>query len=262
MKHTKRARTGIFIVLALLTTIFISASALSRKKEVPVSGNGFAVLELFTSEGCSSCPPAERLLEQINSEAAGKSIYVLAYHVDYWDHLGWKDAFSDATFSERQYNYNRLLAGDVYTPQLIVNGTAAYIGSDRVAVNNALEKALDNAPVNTLALQGELKNGHLQLAYKAGSTSRNLQLVVAIVQRHVVSHVHAGENEGRTLSHVQIVRNLYTHDLKQTTSDWQINLPEGFNSADWEVIGWIQNQSSGAIEAATRATIHSSDVSR
>ena len=93
----------------------------------------FAVVELFTSEGCSSCPPAEALLNQIHPRAAksGQRIYTLAFHVDYWDRLGWKDPFSEAAYSQRQNSYANGFGEDrIYTPQMIVNGRGGFVGSD------------------------------------------------------------------------------------------------------------------------------------
>jgi hypothetical protein len=115
----------------------------SKKDTAKISGKGFAVLELFTSEGCSSCPPADELLAKIQKEAQGKDIYLLAYHVDYWDRLGWKDVFSNADYSKRQEQYGRWFnSSQIYTPQLIVNGKAEFVGSNEAAIRNAISDQL------------------------------------------------------------------------------------------------------------------------
>src|ERR1043166_2480441 len=111
-------------------------------KKIPGSFSGFALLELFTSEGCSSCPPADRLLPQLAAE--NPNIIPLSMHVDYWNHLGWTDPFSNAEFSERQ----RLYAGQfhlesIYTPQLIVNGEYELVGSNRTAADQDIKKVLN-----------------------------------------------------------------------------------------------------------------------
>src|SRR6185436_7233625 len=88
----------------------------------PVDENGIAVVELFTSEGCSSCPPADQLLSDLKTTMRGKNVFLLALHVDYWNYLGWKDPFSEVANSERQSKYASVLHADVYTPQMVVNG--------------------------------------------------------------------------------------------------------------------------------------------
>src|ERR1700750_3357290 len=114
----------------------------SKGHHLKKSYRSFAVLELFTSEGCSSCPPADRLLPQLAS--ADAKILPLSFHVDYWDRLGWKDPFSNAAFSERQRAYiNTLKIDGAYTPQMIVNGVDECTGSDKAALGSKLNKALD-----------------------------------------------------------------------------------------------------------------------
>src|SRR5882757_10188754 len=95
------------------------------------AANGFAVVELFTSEGCSSCPSADALVAAVQKENKDQPVYILAFHVDYWDRLGWKDAFSDAAYSDRQRAYaSWLRLSSIYTPQVVVNGRKEFVGSD------------------------------------------------------------------------------------------------------------------------------------
>ncbi|MEZ6188499.1 MAG: DUF1223 domain-containing protein [Planctomycetota bacterium] len=120
-------------------------------QEAPPSTPGaVAVLELFTSEGCSSCPPADALLGEV-ADAPG--VFALAFHVDYWDHLGWRDPYGQRAFSQRQRVYSaRLSGGRVYTPQLVINGAAEAIGSSRFQVRGALDRALARPAPATVAL--------------------------------------------------------------------------------------------------------------
>src|SRR5689334_14081460 len=92
----------------------------------------FALVELFTSEGCSSCPPADRVLARLAAEAraSGRRIFPLSFHVDYWNGLGWRDPWSTRTFTERQRNYARALGWRTYTPQMVINGAEHFVGSD------------------------------------------------------------------------------------------------------------------------------------
>ncbi|PZF70968.1 DUF1223 domain-containing protein [Taibaiella soli] len=255
MKQIKISRRSILIAIGLIAGAFISTSAMSCRTDVPANtGNGFAVLELFSSEGCSSCPPAEELLAQIAAGAGTKPVYVLAYHVDYWDRLGWKDAFSDAAFSQRQYDYNTHLGADVYTPQLVINGTTECIGSDKSAVHNGIDRALAASPTQTLTLKGNIGSHQMFVNYETSGNTDREELVLAVVQRHAISHVRAGENEGRTLSHAQIVRKLYHFNLKDGQSKVIVDLPTEFDPKSWEVIGWLQN-GTGPIKAATRVIL-------
>ncbi len=259
MKPVKTIATGAVIILTLGFTTLINRSSASKSQKLNVRGDGFAVLELFTSEGCSSCPPADELMVRIRQETGGTPVYVLTYHVDYWNRLGWKDVFSRPEFSKRQYLYSHQLGGQVYTPQLIINGKTEFVGSDAPAITTAVKDALRNQTVAGLSLQTELQSGKIKVSYQAEGDLADCQLMLAIVQKHAVSKVIKGENGGRTLHHAQIVHSLYTFEL---TSDRrgteQIAVPPGFNASDWEIIGLLQHQQTGAIIGAARATISGS----
>jgi hypothetical protein len=158
------------------------------------------VVELFTSEGCSSCPPADALLAEL---AKRPDVLALSFHVDYWDRLGWKDPFSSAAATRRQQDYAALLGiGSVYTPQIVVDGHWQAVGSDRGEVAHALAAASNAA----MAVPVELKlaAGHAQVELGAGNAAGRV-LLVGFDRRHS-DRVRAGENDGRTLVHVDVVR--------------------------------------------------------
>lgn len=260
MKPGKISAICALIVLIISTAAFVdnrkASKAKSKTDYSKSTANSFAILELFTSEGCSSCPAADELLAKVQKEVGDKQIYVLAYHVDYWNRLGWKDSFSKAQFSKRQYQYSRQFAGQVYTPQVIINGKAECIGSDEPALKGAIQEAFETSGTVSLNFKGQQQSSQLNLDYQFSGNTNNSQLLIALVQKHAVSKVAAGENKGRTLAHAQIVRDLYTIDLppsKKGTAS--IDLPTGFNTQDWEVIGLIQNSVTGEITAANRAAI-------
>jgi hypothetical protein len=213
--------------------------------------SGFAVLELFTSEGCSSCPPADELLARIRQEG-DQSVYVLAYHVDYWNRLGWKDVFSKPEYSRRQYAYNQLFTSQVYTPQVIINGKLESLGSDETAIRDGLKKVQGEHTLTSLKLVLQDKQ---HLSYETSNITPNDRLVIAIVQKQAMSYVKRGENEGRTLLHVQIVRSLSQFDLKyENKGAVPLQLPQDFDVQGWEVIGMIQDMQTGVIKAAGRAS--------
>src|ERR1700709_1440967 len=114
--------TVVCLGLAVMVTQAFMIIKDKKAVKLAAAGKGFAVIELFTSEGCSSCPPADALVARVQKESNDKPVYILAFHVDYWNHLGWKDAFSSAEYSERQNQYARWLKlSSVYTPQIVVN---------------------------------------------------------------------------------------------------------------------------------------------
>lgn len=211
---------------------------------------GFAVAELFTSEGCSSCPPADALLAALQQEYGTKELYVLAYHVDYWDRQGWKDRFSSRDYSERQQQYAAWLnLSTVYTPQLVINGQSEYVGSNRQDITAAITGYLQQSPARSLQLRASLNQGKIQVQYSAAA-AKNTELVLALVQKNGDSNVQAGENAGRHLAHVQIVRALVKASLNQSTVS--IPVPAGFTSAGWELIGMMQNTRTGFITDAAK----------
>lgn len=193
-----------------LALAFALAGAQARPSgAAPGDSPGVAVVELFSSEGCSSCPPAERYLADLAEEArrSGRRILPLEFHVDYWNHLGWADPFSSAAFSRRQEGYVRALGlPQMYTPQMIVNGIEEFAGSDRGRGARAVERALSRAPsVQVRAWAKRAGKGWLVGYHLSGSTD-GAQVCVALVESGLVSRVPRGENSGRTLEHTGVVR--------------------------------------------------------
>jgi hypothetical protein len=166
---------------------------------------GIAVVELFTSEGCSSCPSADAAVGRLLQKNAD-DVLILAYHVDYWDRLGWKDKFSSAKYSERQKKYAGVMhLKSIYTPQIVVNGTTEFVGSNEKRLSEEVQKGLENKSSSTLEVAVQKINNHVNVNYKTGDREEVL-LNVALVQPEAITQVRAGENGGRTLHHVNIVR--------------------------------------------------------
>ena len=242
------------IAVAVMAAAFARPFTSKERKETgtPGNNNGFVVAELFTSEGCSSCPPADKVIEKIQNENPGKSVYVLAFHVDYWDHQGWKDRFSDASFTARQRRYaDWLNLQTVYTPQMVVNGRKEFIGSYEGPITKTITNELGQPAANTLTLQTHVEGSKLHVDFTAAG-EKNAELVLALVQKNATSNVKAGENTGRQLSHVQIVRQLYTQDVNNNKKI-TLELPADFNAKGFELIGFVQHKKDGRITAATKA---------
>jgi hypothetical protein len=168
------------------------------------SGERPIVVELFTSQGCSSCPPADALLAGL---ASRPEVLALSFHVDYWDRLGWKDPFSSPEATRRQHRYAELLGiATVYTPQIIVDGKWQAVGSDRGEVERALDAARRDGTEVPVALV--VDHGHAQIKISSGGEGiSGAVLLIGFDRRHVTA-VARGENGGRTLAHVDVVRSV------------------------------------------------------
>ena len=173
------------------------------------------LLELFTSQGCSSCPPADRLLSELAADAAlAGEVVALAFHVDYWNYIGWADPFSSERWSQRQRRYAEVLEdGRVYTPQLVVNGRRHLVGSRRGDVLRAVREARSRPPAARLDLAvGEAAGGTLPVEVAArllrDAGEGPLVLWVALWQDGLVTPVSRGENADRVLRDDRVVRRL------------------------------------------------------
>jgi hypothetical protein len=209
-------RITLVALLAVLGTS--SSSGTEQDAFAPGAGRAAAaktpvVVELFTSEGCSSCPPADAVLSRLRREqpVAGAQIIALGEHVDYWNYLGWRDRFSAAAFSARQSRYQARVfpRGVVYTPQVVVDGVDEAVGSDAAAVRRAIERAArhDKLDVDIRALPADAAHVRVTVAVN-GAVTRRAEVVLAAVEDGLVTEVGRGENRGRSLSHDAVVRSL------------------------------------------------------
>jgi hypothetical protein len=183
----------------------------------PPSGHAVVVAELFTSEGCSSCPPADALLSKLVHDQPLPLVEVvgLGEHVDYWDHLGWRDPYSSRVFSDRQSEYAARVfrTSGIYTPQIVIDGQYEAVGSDVNAIRRAIVHAA-NSPKAIVLVDATVQSDaqllvHARVAPQPGVTLRGrADLVVAIAQDRLVDEVGRGENRGRRLAHSAVVRTL------------------------------------------------------
>lgn len=194
--------------VAILGTMALSvACAAAQDKSVPVKR---VLVELFTSEGCSSCPPADTLLRELDGKRtkSGAVIVALSEHVTYWNSLGWSDPFSSETFTDRQAAYaERFRLDSSYTPQIVVNGTQQFVGSNGEAVMRAAEKDGVNATaavrIDAAAVVGETV---VVKFHASGDVPRDADLFAVLTDDADTSHVTRGENSGETLQHVSVAR--------------------------------------------------------
>ena len=217
---------------------------------------GFALLELFTSEGCSSCPPADALLERLAKEAhtSGRHVYALSFHVDYWDRLGWKDRFSSAAYTRRQGDYaRRFRLGSIYTPQLVINGAREMVGSDARRVDDAVRAALAIAAQVQVEVSATARGRDVSVRCRVEKAPAGAVLEVAWVDASGTSKPDRGENRSRALRHVNVVRDLRSVRLDRTFHGTvELQRPE---IRDGAVIAWVQATGTGEVLGAAAADV-------
>lgn len=230
-----RARTALALAPVALTALLLALAAFAAVRPAPAAegpragsaaddagaggsmaatgadSDGVAVVELFTSQGCSSCPPADRLLSELAADPAlGGRVFPLAFHVDYWNYIGWQDPFSSSRFSQRQRRYARALQSTVYTPQAVVNGRFETVGSRRREVGEAVREALATPPA--VAVELHLEAGPDSVAAEVAArrapdaAGRPAELWLALFQDGLETPVTRGENADRRLANDRVVR--------------------------------------------------------
>lgn len=234
-----------------VSTLVHEAPARSK----PKLGSGVAVVELFTSEGCSSCPPADHVLAELAARAASESlpVYPLAFHVDYWNGLGWRDRFSRSSYSDRQQGYSAIGAsGSVYTPQIVVNGEAECVGSQARQVDALIAAARQHEPRSQIELSARRSELGIQVSYRVNGDTRDRVLNLALVEARAESQVENGENAGAHLVHVNVVRVFTTRSLTAETSGrWSVRPDPDFADGRLGVVAFAQGVPQGNISGAS-----------
>ncbi|MGH2645941.1 MAG: DUF1223 domain-containing protein [Ginsengibacter sp.] len=254
----KKYRYLVLLSVPLFALWFCTSSSSGKDKEgsanvkadIPVLGNkNVAVLELFTSQGCSSCPAADRLLGTYTSK---ENTIVLSFHVDYWNRLGWKDPFSSKEYTQRQYNYASALHADVYTPQLVVNGQTEMIGSDSGKISNTLKKIFEEQPDAILSIKSvKAENGKVNIGFEASGNTGNSVLNIALIEKKTTTEVKAGENGGATLVNYNVVRNFKTiKKVESGTNISSIDIPSASDLKNMSVVLFLQEKNNNKISGA------------
>lgn len=218
--------------------LFASILTLQAAEIAPRSA---VLAELFTSEGCSSCPPADALLMKLDKlqPVAGVQIIVLSEHVDYWNSLGWKDPFSTPQFTQRQGTYTHSLMAESYTPQLVIDGRSEVLGSDERAIQAAIQRlaARQKLPVRIVSAKREGKDAVVDVAIPAGKGD----VWLALADDRDQSSVTKGENKGRTMSHVAVVRSLGKVGALSKSSAFEksVRVPLPAQSAGMRVVVFV-----------------------
>lgn len=255
------------LLLGFWAAALAAEGSQGARNRVPV------LVELFTSEGCSSCPPADALLQQLDQAqpVAGVEAIVLSEHVDYWNHIGWKDPFSSSLFSDRQNRYgSRFGLSSVYTPQMIVDGAAEFTGSDSERAQAAIVKAATESKLtvsllsvsvdatNLLRATVEVDNG------QSPGKPRNADVYVALALDHAESQVVRGENAGRNLSHTGVVKKLEKigrfRPGEKFTRNLELKIDPALVSSRLRVVAFVQEDGMGKVLGATVRGIDRAEI--
>jgi hypothetical protein len=256
MKMTRVTKlTGIATLLVIL------CAAAGDYAAAPDTGGSPVLVELFTSEGCSSCPPADALLERMDAAqpVPGAQLIVLSEHVDYWNHDGWKDPYSSAQLTERQSGYVHSLGLNTpYTPQMIVDGAGELKGNG-AELAQLLQKAA-TAPkvavrISSLSVTaGSPAIVHAHLDVDGTSQKRNSEIFVVVALDHAESQVLRGENSGRHLTHVAVAQEFIKvgklEKQKTFSQDFQVKLKPGTDTANIRIIAFVQDSGLGKVSGA------------
>jgi hypothetical protein len=207
---------GMFMFVAAAGTMFLRVGKTAGANARTAGNAGPVVVELFTSEGCSSCPPADALLIKLTEKqgAEKEQIIALEEHVDYWDQLGWRDPFSSAEWTGRQESYAATFGhGSVYTPQMVVDGRAALVGSREWEARRVIEGMAGKARTEVRVTPAETGKEKTQLKAHVGKLTGMTvddiaEVLLAITETGLHSAVTRGENAGEDLHHAAVVRTL------------------------------------------------------
>jgi len=246
--------------VSLLTTLLIvplaKQSATLLSAQISQSSAPGILVELFTSEGCSSCPPADELLRQLDAQrSASKSqIVVLSEHVDYWDGTGWRDRFSSREYTDRQEEYARRLGiPGPYTPEMVVDGKQEFVGNSLHLLRDALEKAAARPKASVLIPAADIDGNELKLKLVVSALPpghKRANVYVAIADNADQTPVKGGENSGRELRHVAVLRSLQKvakAGEEGLQKDFTLHLPKDLNKDNLRVVAFVQESGNAAV---------------
>ena len=209
----------------------------------PAHAEPRAVVELFTSQGCSSCPPADQIIGEL---AKDPSVIALSLPIDYWDYLGWKDTLADSRFSARQKAYSNMRGErEVYTPQVVVNGSAHVIGSDRARIESAIEETKKADAVMSVPISMTLAGKQINISVAAsgkGPAAAHGEVWICSISKAVPIAIGRGENRGREITYHNVVRNLLkVGDWNGASDSWTVPLENIYREGVDAAVVYVQH---------------------
>lgn len=251
VKYAGLRRFLLFVAIAA-PLFLVTVSRLGA--QAPASAHKAVVVELFTSEGCSSCPPADALLARLRQQklADGLEIIPLGLHVDYWNFQGWTDRFSDAAYTRRQQKYaQKFRIEGPYTPQMVVDGAQEFVGNDATLARQAITQAALRPSLADVQISSVAAD-KIAVRIKAEDSAPG-DVLLAITEDNLASKVHAGENDGRELRHAAVVRDLQLLGrLRDGTFEagLPLKIQKDWKRQDLRVVVFVQEPQSGRIKGA------------
>ena len=263
------------VLIGTVSVVLLGTLLLPRREAVawgthPLKDNAQrtpVLVELFTSEGCSDCPPADALLERLDRSqpVSGVELIVLSEHVDYWNDIGWRDPYSLHEYSERQGAYaSHFGIGSVYTPQMVVDGHFEFVGSDERGAIGAIEGAAKTPKIPVSISSVQLEAGNVvSLHVDAGQSpstfeARSAVVLIATADESDESHVSRGENAGRTLKHIAVLRSLtrvgIVDQSGEFSRDVRIRINRG-NAGNLRVVAILQEAPIGRVLGVASARL-------
>lgn len=252
-----KPRVGLTAAILLISCLCLGQDTNSA---APTSPSVPVLVELFTSEGCSTCPPADKFLEVLDTQPLpGVQLIVLSEHVTYWDHQGWKDPYSSSDLTDRQSSYgSRFRLNDVYTPQMVIDGTHQMSGVSfkeaEAALKDAVKSPKADLRITSAALDGTRLRVHVESALNLPDKSRDAELFVALALNRAESSVSAGENAKKHLTHTAVVRKLARvakFKAGETVARDLEYKVEATDAANLRVIAFLQEPGSGRVLGST-----------
>ncbi len=238
----------------ILAVGYVGLGFQNKKQATTNVSKSSVVLELFTSQGCSSCPPADVVLGKYALDT-NVNVIPLAFHVDYWNYIGWKDPFSQHQFSERQRVYAENLNSNVYTPQLVINGKYQLNGSESSSIHRKVEQELlekSDVVINVNSIQHE--GNQLHIRYTIANANADSNVNIALVHKKVITAVKRGENSGRQLTNYNIVTEFLSQALKAKEAVLPFTTSQ--NSSEYAVVVFVQEKENGKILGAVQHEIN------
>lgn len=251
-----------FATATMCLTIYGFAQTSSKSKEIKTSttptSSGIVVLELFTSQGCSSCPPADEVLAKYSKEN-NPNIIPLAFHVDYWNYIGWKDPFSKSAFSDRQRDYAQYFeSSKIYTPQIIINGKEELVGSNKSQINKIVSS--EAAKVNTTSINitsSVLLDNQIAVKVNLSKLDAASKVNFALVKKKEFTKIKRGENNGLEQTSYNIVYDFKSVSISKSTDLLAtFTFQSNWKTTDFILVAYVQNITTGVISTATKTNIN------
>lgn len=226
----------------------------------PAHADPRAVVELFTSQACSSCPPADRIIGELANDP---TIIAISLPIDYWDYTGWKDTLADSRFTARQRAYSRMRGDrEVYTPQVVVNGSIHVIGSDRAGIEGAIGKTGEHEGIMSVPVSVSLsgKQVTVQVADSKVPAASHGEVWICSIAKAVPISISRGENRGQEITYHNVVRNLLkVGDWNGTQASWSVPLENLIREDVDGAVVYVQDGSRdkpGAMLGAAYTSLH------